>query len=134
MEHRRFAFTLATLFRATTLLAFAFAWLAATRCTPPGAMFLVLCGLGVTLGMVVGIRRDGNSSVRIGSAIGFAILAAAIAMYSACVADYLQDPGTDVLGEGMILTLLFPLFGVIAVLLFRGWMYALYDGQIAKGP
>ena len=134
MWHRRFTFTLATLFRATTLIAFAFAWLAAARCTPPVAMFLVLCGLGVTLGIIVGIRRVGNSSVRIGAAIGFAILVAAIAMYSACVADYLQDPGADVLGEGAILTLLFPLFGVIAVLLFRAWMSALYDRQIAKGP
>jgi len=96
-------------------------------------MLLVLCGLGVTLGVVFGIRREGNTSVRIGAAIGLAILASAIAMYSACVADYFQDRGTDVLGDGGILTLLFPLFGVIAVLLFRAWMSALYDRQIAKG-
>ena len=123
--------TLVNLFRSITLFCFAMGWVVLVRSTPSVTAFFVLFIGGLVLASIVGLRRSVDVPTRLVIAVWFQLKAIAVGTYSACVADYLQDARVDLIGEGLLLALAFPVYAVVVLLMLRAWSWSAIDRQVS---
>lgn len=137
---RRWAFSLATLLRVTTLTSVVLGWVLLLPSAPPRIVVLVVFTLGAFLATIVGLRRFGSVYSRCKASVWFLAGTTVVAYYSGFIAIVIQAPveSTDPWAElnqfFYVVEILagFPVIVATLVFMLRTWTWSANDLVIHK--
>lgn len=131
-------FSLATLFRATSLVAMALGWLSLVSTVRPQFVMTTIIAITAPLAAVVGWRRNGARVMRFKAAFLFFSGGILASCYSDFAAQLVQSSTSvqshpwetlDQLFLMIAVVLAFPIQLIVLVLMFRAWTWSAHDSS-----
>ena len=138
-DHRS-RFSVATLFRATTLVAMFLGWMTLVATVPSQINQLVILFTAALLSAIVGYRRFGKPWRRCRAALLFLAGGIIIALYSGYIAHVIQNPinqdhkwaALDAMFSIIPIIAAFPIAVIVGVFMLRSWVWSANDRSIHK--